>query len=79
MLTLKVEGSLGYSMEEMFVVDMPRLAKITNCRIEAEENGVRLAVWPSDTREELKKAWDRLYPKSWLIRTDLRKPLIPPK
>ena len=73
-LTIKVEGFAGCDLKEA-MVDMIRVAQVTGCRAELRANETVFWVVPSDTEEEIRAAFDRLYPLSAYVATHIQLPV----
>ena len=74
MLGLKVEAMVGMSLRDDLMPQMLSLAQRTNCRIECRANDTEIWVYPTDTVDGLRDAFDRLYPRSRLITTSMKQP-----
>jgi hypothetical protein len=70
MLTISVQGMPGSHLRTQMFEMLPLSQKL-GCIIEMQANGVTFWVYPSDTKEGLIAAFDRLYPGSEYVSTNI--------
>lgn len=74
MLTITAEGTAGMDLRESLLPDMLALAQRTGAAVEVRANDTLFRVRPTDDIEDLKGAYDRLYPESRVVTTGMVKP-----
>lgn len=74
MLTIKAEGTAGMDLREAMLPEMLALAQRTGAAVEVRANDTLFRVRPTDDMEDLRGAYDRLYPDSRMVTTGMVKP-----
>lgn len=78
MIFIQVEGMAGDCIRDKNLGEMLNLAETTGAAVRMNANGCKFTVYPGDSLDQLKAAFDRLYPHSWLISQHTHHPVQKP-